>query len=77
MKGLIYVLTTVFVFGLAFWAYRENYATQEVVRQTQALQRSIGAAQVRPPDDAFVSSERCRAGGSGACAAGSPSSPPP
>ena len=47
MKGLIYVLTTVFVFGLAFWAYRENYATQEVVRQTQALQRSIGAAQVR------------------------------
>ena len=47
MKGLMYVLTALAVFGLAFWAYRENYATQQVLSETQKLQRQIGAAQVR------------------------------
>ncbi|MFK7751376.1 MAG: cell division protein FtsL [Sedimentitalea sp.] len=47
MKSLIYVLTALAVFGLAFWAYRENYATQRVLSDTQELQRGIGAAQVR------------------------------
>jgi hypothetical protein len=47
MKTLAYVLTALAVFGLAFWAYRENYATQKVLTQTQTLQRQIGAAQAR------------------------------
>lgn len=47
MKGIAYVLTALAVFGLAFWAYRENYATQQVLKETQRLQHEIGDAQVR------------------------------
>lgn len=47
MKSLIYVMTALVVFALAFWAYRENYATQQVLKETQTLQRQIGAAQER------------------------------
>ena len=47
MKSLIYVFTVLLVFALAFWAYRENYATQQVLKDTQRLQHQIGAAQVR------------------------------
>lgn len=47
MRTVVYVLTALAVFGLAFWAYRENYATQQVVRETRTLQRQIGEAQVR------------------------------
>jgi hypothetical protein len=47
MKGLIYVLSALAVFGLAFWAYRENYATQQVLNDNQRMQHKIGAAQVR------------------------------
>ncbi len=47
MKGIAYVLAALTVFGLAFWAYRENYATQQVLEDTRALQQEIGAAQVR------------------------------
>ena len=47
MKTLAYVLSALAVFGLAFWAYRENYATQQVLKETRTLQRQIGAAQVR------------------------------
>ncbi len=47
MRTVAYVLTALAVFGLAFWAYRENYATQQVLGETRSLQRQIGAAQVR------------------------------
>ncbi|MEP3328945.1 cell division protein FtsL [Sedimentitalea sp.] len=47
MRSIAYVLAALAVFGLAFWAYRENYATQRVLSETQQLQRDIGAAQVR------------------------------
>ncbi len=47
MKSLIYVLTSLVVIGLAFWAYRENYATQEVLKETRRLQREIGKARAR------------------------------
>lgn len=47
MKSLLYVLTALGVLGLAFWAYRENYATQQVLKHTQRLQREIGEAKVR------------------------------
>ncbi|MDX2482232.1 MAG: cell division protein FtsL [Pseudodonghicola sp.] len=47
MKGIAYVLSALAVFGLAFWAYRENYATQQVLKETRALQHEIGEAQLR------------------------------
>jgi len=47
MRGLAYVLTVLVVFGLGFWAYRENYATQEVLSEIQRLQHDIGESQVR------------------------------
>ncbi|MBI6629894.1 cell division protein FtsL [Pontibaca salina] len=47
MRAAFYVLTALAVFALAFWAYRENYATQQALRETRTLQRQIGAAQVR------------------------------
>ena len=47
MKSLLYVATALAVFGLAFWAYQENYATQQGLKDTRSPQRKIGAAQVR------------------------------
>lgn len=47
MRSLGFVLTALAVFGLAFWAYRENYATQKVLSDTKRLQKQIGKAQVR------------------------------
>lgn len=47
MRSIAYVLAALAVFGLAFWAYRENYATQRVLAETRKVQREIGAAQVR------------------------------
>lgn len=47
MRMLLYVLTAMAVFGLAFWAYRENYSTQQVLKETRQLQRQIGEAKVR------------------------------
>lgn len=47
MKTLMYALTCLGVLGLAFWAYRENYATQQVLKETRALQRQIGAERER------------------------------
>lgn len=41
MKSVIYVLTALGVIGLAFWAYRENYATQAVLNDTDKLHREI------------------------------------
>lgn len=47
MKSIAYVLAALAVFGLAFWAYRENYSTQRVLSETRSLQHQIGEAQVR------------------------------
>lgn len=47
MRSVVYVLTALLVFGLAFWAYRENYATQQVLSESKSLRLQIGAAQVR------------------------------
>lgn len=47
MKSLFYVFTALAVFGLAFWAYRENYATQQVLKDTRSLRSDIRAAQTR------------------------------
>lgn len=41
MRGLLYVLAAFAVIGLASWAYRQNYATQQALRDVGALQREI------------------------------------
>jgi hypothetical protein len=47
MRSVLYVLTTLAVIGLAFWAYRENYATQEALSKTDQLHRDIRDAHAR------------------------------
>jgi hypothetical protein len=41
MRPLLYVLSFLAVFGLGFWAYRENYTTQTALREVSALQDEI------------------------------------
>ena len=42
MRSLFYVLTALSVIGLAFWAYHENYTTQEAQARAERLQLRIG-----------------------------------
>lgn len=42
MKSTFYVISALCVMGLAFWAYQENYKTQEALREVERLQRDIG-----------------------------------
>lgn len=41
MRSFMFLMTGVVVMGLAFWAYRENYRTQEVTREIRSLQSQI------------------------------------
>lgn len=41
MRSVLYVLTFLSVMALAFWAYRENYATQQALKEVSALQDEI------------------------------------
>ncbi|RVT85359.1 cell division protein FtsL [Rhodobacteraceae bacterium CCMM004] len=41
MKSVLYVIAALGVMGLAFWAYSENYRTQETLSQVERLQRQI------------------------------------
>ncbi len=41
MRSFLYVLSALAVLGLAFWAYRENYATQAALREVRDLQGDI------------------------------------
>ena len=47
MRTLFYMLTSLAVIGLAFWAYRENYATQQALAETEELRTEIRAAHAR------------------------------
>ncbi|MDR9394745.1 cell division protein FtsL [Roseovarius sp. SYSU LYC5161] len=47
MRSLFYVVTALAVIGLAFWAYRENYETQEAQAEAQKLQRQIALERQR------------------------------
>jgi len=47
MRSLIHVLTALAVIGLAFWAYRENYRTQEALAEAERLQSGIAEARQR------------------------------
>ncbi len=42
MRSLMFVLSALGVMGLAFWAYQENYATQQALRHVEGLQKEIG-----------------------------------
>lgn len=47
MRTFLYVLTTLAVVALAFWAYRENYATQSALSDTRELREEIRTAHQR------------------------------
>ncbi|MBC7477126.1 MAG: cell division protein FtsL [Pseudorhodobacter sp.] len=41
MRPILYLLSFLLVLGSAFWAYRENYATQHQLKEIAALQDEI------------------------------------
>lgn len=43
MRPVLYVLSFIAVIGLAFWAYRENYATQHQLKTMARLQDEIAS----------------------------------
>lgn len=43
MRSLLYLATALIVMGLAFWAYRENYATQAALTDMGKTQREIAS----------------------------------
>ena len=47
MRAFFYVLTALAVIGLAFWAYRENYATQQALSQAERLRKEIRQGHAR------------------------------
>lgn len=47
MRAVLYILTSLAVVGLAFWAYRENYATQQALSEADTLHANIRASHSR------------------------------
>jgi len=47
MRGVMYVLSALGVMALAFWAYQENYRTQEAIKEVRSLHAQIGAQHER------------------------------
>jgi len=47
MRGFLVFFVSVAVMALAFWAYRENYETQQALQENSTLQRKLGAAHER------------------------------
>lgn len=47
MRSLYFVFTAIMVIGLAFWAYRENYETQEAQARSVQVQQQISEARQR------------------------------
>lgn len=45
MRALLFIFSAFAVMGLGFWAYQENYKTQQSVRNVKSLQRDIGDLQ--------------------------------
>lgn len=41
MRALVYLLTFAAVIGLGFWAYKENYATQQALKDVSRLNSEI------------------------------------
>lgn len=44
MRGVVFTVVALIVMGLGYWAYSENYKTQEAMREARALQREIGSS---------------------------------
>lgn len=44
MRGVFFALAAMIVIGLGYWAYKENYRTQEALREATYLQREIGSS---------------------------------
>jgi len=42
MRTLLYVVSTLAVIGLGYWAYVENYKTQVALNEVEGLQHEIG-----------------------------------
>jgi len=42
MRGLLYILSTLAVIGLAYWAYMENYRTKAAMDELRSLQARSG-----------------------------------
>ncbi len=47
MRSVLYLMSALAVIGLAFWAYRQNYHTQEAISEVRQLHREIGQAHER------------------------------
>ncbi len=47
MRTFLLVTTFIGVIGLAFWAYQENFKTQQSIAEVKKLQRQIGKAAAR------------------------------
>ena len=47
MRGVLNVVAFLAVIGLAFWAYQQNYRTQEALREVRLLHAEIGGAHAR------------------------------
>jgi hypothetical protein len=47
MRSVLFVLTACAVIALAFWAYRENYRTQQALDVTEQLQSDIRDTRAR------------------------------
>lgn len=42
MRSMFIAITALFVLGLAFWAYNENYKTQASLKEMASIQAEIG-----------------------------------
>ncbi len=47
MRSLYYVVTSVVLMALAFWAYDENYKTQQALKHARSLQNQIALKRER------------------------------
>ena len=47
MRSMLYVMTFLTVIGAAFWAYHENYKTQDALSEAQAVRADIRDARAR------------------------------
>ncbi|WBU63148.1 cell division protein FtsL [Paracoccus aerodenitrificans] len=43
MKSVLYLVVALVVMSLAFWAYRENYRTQDALNEMESVQKEIAS----------------------------------
>lgn len=47
MRIFLYFFSALSVIGLAYWAYQENYKTQDALNEVKQLHRDLGQARAR------------------------------